>query len=64
MIKEIVEAADTKSGRGMDPVIELYFSTLTDYIYKITAATVLFFISYPWAAFYWPPYYFIRRRLD
>lgn len=44
-----------------DSVFEWYSSTWTDYIYKMTIASVLFFISCPWAAFLWPPYYFMRR---
>jgi hypothetical protein len=44
-----------------DAVFEWYSSMWTDYIYKMTIASVLFFISYPWAAFLWPPYYFMRR---
>lgn len=43
-----------------DALFQWYNSTWTDYIYKMTVASVLFFISYPWAAFLWPPYYFMR----
>jgi len=42
-------------------LFQWYNSTWADYIYKMTVASVLFFISYPWAAFLWPPYYFMRR---
>jgi uncharacterized PurR-regulated membrane protein YhhQ (DUF165 family) len=42
--------------------IEWYALTLTDYIHKMTIASVLFFITYLWMAFFWPPYYFMGRR--
>ncbi len=48
----------------LETFIEWYTSTLTDYIYKMTIASVPFFISYPWAALFWPPYYFIGRRKE
>jgi hypothetical protein len=47
-----------------EPEIELiqwYTSTLTDWIFKMTLASVLFFTWCPWAAFFWPPYYFMKR---
>ena len=46
---------------GENKLFQWYSSVLTDYIYKMTVATVLFFICYPWAAFFWPPYYFVKR---
>jgi len=43
-----------------------YSSIMTDFvcdvIYKTTLATILFFMSYPWAALFWPPYYFMKRQ--
>ena len=45
---------------------QLYTYTMNDFvcdlIYKTTVATVLFFMSYPWAALFWPPYYFTKRQ--
>ncbi len=41
---------------------DLHVSVSTDYIYKMTIAMVLFFISYPWAAFFWPPYYYYSAQ--
>jgi hypothetical protein len=41
-------------------LLEWYISTLTDYIFKMTLASVLFLITYPWTALFWPPYYFRR----
>jgi hypothetical protein len=41
--------------------LEWYSSTLSDFIYKMTIASVLFFITYPWAAFFCAPYYFMGR---
>ena len=41
-------------------LLEWYTSTLTDYIFKMTLASVLFFITYPWAALFWAPFYLIR----
>lgn len=33
-----------------------------DFIYKTTIATILFSMSYRWAALFWPPYYFTKRK--
>ena len=41
--------------------LDRYLSTLTDYTFKMTLASVLFFITYPWAALFWPPYYLMTR---
>jgi hypothetical protein len=57
-----ISSTDQESKNELEGTFfQWYNSTLTDYIYKMTIATVLFFISYPWAAFLWPPYYFTRR---
>ena len=40
--------------------LQWYISALTDYISKMTLASVLFFITYPWAALFWPPFYLVR----
>jgi len=45
-----------------DSVFDLYVSVWADYIHKMAIASVLFFITCPWAAFFWPPYYSIQRR--
>jgi hypothetical protein len=44
-----------------DPFVEWYVSVVTDYVYKATIATVVFFACCPWAALFWPPYYLTRR---
>jgi hypothetical protein len=38
--------------------IEWYTQLTADYVYKLTLASVLFFVTFPWAALWWPPYYF------
>lgn len=60
----IMSTDDVETNEIEDPFLKWYTSTLTDYIYKMTIASVLFFISYPWAAFFWPPYYFTDRRKE
>lgn len=60
-----ISPTDQKSENELEGTFfEWYSSTLTDSIYKMTIASVLFFISYPWAAFLWAPYYFMRRWTD
>jgi hypothetical protein len=63
MMEEPMISSTDQTGKNElgDTYIQWYSSTLTDYIYKTTIATVLFFISCPWAAFFWPPYYFMKR---
>lgn len=45
-----------------DDVLRQYSSTLADYIYKMTSASVLFLMCFPWTALWWPPYYYYYRR--
>jgi hypothetical protein len=62
MEEELISSTHEKSENALEGTFfQWYSSTLTDYIYKMTVASVLFFISYPWAAFLWAPYYFTRR---
>lgn len=44
--------------------MDLYDSMIVDYYTKLTLATVVFFSSFPWAAFFWPPYYYYRGKSD
>lgn len=62
MIQEMDETRnpDTKEA-SYDQLFESYISVTTDYVYKATIATIMFFTCWPWAALFWPPYYFMRR---
>lgn len=42
--------------------VDLYESMISDYIHKLTIATVFFFSCNPWAALFWPPYYYYNRK--
>lgn len=65
MIEELtISSTDKEKNEFGGTFIEWYSSILTDYIYKMTIASVLFFITYPWMAFFWPPYYFMGRRKE
>jgi hypothetical protein len=65
MKEQLITSTDhVEANEIEDPFLEWYTSTLTDYIYKMTIASVLFFISYPWAALFWLPYYFTDRRKE
>jgi hypothetical protein len=44
-----------------DPFFEMFVSQVVDYVHKATLATIMFFTCWPWAALFWPPYYFMRR---
>ena len=62
MSEEVIELERSQFEEPFqDPFFEWYISVATDLIYKATLATVLLFITCPWAAFLWPPYYFLRR---
>jgi hypothetical protein len=61
MEEESTTSIDKRENELEGTFFQWYSSTLTDCIYKMTVASVLFFISYPWAAFLCPPYYFMRR---
>ena len=43
--------------REENTMVELYSSIWSDWMFKMTMASMLFLITFPWAAFYWPPYY-------
>ena len=58
-----VKSEQYTSKRPRNWFIDLYESTMLDYIEKLTAATA-FFTSYPWAVLFWPPpyyYYNVKR---
>ena len=38
-----------------------YDCIMTDYYTKLTVGTVMFFYFYPWAALFWPPYYYYNK---
>lgn len=42
--------------------VDLYESMICGYINRLTLATVFFFYCNPWAALFWPPYYFDNRK--
>jgi len=46
-----------------DPVDAFeWYRAMADYIGKLTIASVLFFCINPWAALWWPHFYFYRQR--
>jgi hypothetical protein len=40
---------------------DLYERIMIDYYTKLTVGTVMFFYCYPWAALFWPPYYYHNK---
>jgi hypothetical protein len=56
-----VKSEQYTSNRPRNCFIDLYESTMLDYIEKLTAATA-FFTSYPSAALFWPPYYYYNGK--
>ena len=40
---------------------DLYERIMIDYYTKLTVGTVMFFYCYPWAALFWPPYYYYNK---
>ena len=61
MIQEMNEKNPDTKEAPYDQLFESYISMTTDYVYKAAFATVMFFMCWPWAALFWPPYYFMRR---
>ena len=42
--------------------VDFYESVISGFINKLTLATVFFFSCNPWAALFWPPYYYYNRK--
>jgi hypothetical protein len=63
MTKELIitDAPHVVEGKSESELSEWYSSMLTDFALKMTLASVLFFITWPWAALLWPPNYSVRR---
>jgi hypothetical protein len=62
MKEELISSTDQRrEDEPAETLIQWYSSIFTDYIYKMTIASVLFSASYPWAALLWAPYYFTPR---
>lgn len=63
LLREAKSRQDSSTTRSQDLFMDLYESMVCDYLYKLTVATVFFFYCYPWAALFWPPYYYhINKR--
>ena len=62
LLQEVKSKQDTStttpSPHSQDLFMDLYESTVRDYISKLTVASVFFFSCNPWAALFWPPYYY------
>jgi hypothetical protein len=49
---------------SQNPFVDLYDSMISNYIHILTVATVFFFLCNPWAALFWPPYYYYNRKIS
>lgn len=61
LLQEVKSKQDT-STRSQDLFMDLYESMIRDYITKLTVASVFFFLCNPWAALFWPPYYYHNNK--
>ncbi len=63
LLEEVKSKQDTSTtARSEDSFIDLYGSMVRDYISKLTVASVFLFSCNPWAALFWPPYYYNNKR--
>lgn len=60
LLQEVKSRQD--SSTTQDLFMDFYESMVRDYIVKLTIASVFFFSCYPWAALFWPPYYYYNKR--
>lgn len=63
LLQEVKSKQDNTSTTQSEHLfMDSYESILCDYITKLTVATVFFFSCYPWAALFWPPYYYLNDK--
>ncbi len=64
-LERLLQEARSKqdiSTRTQDLFMDVYESMIRDYITKFTVASVFFFSCNPWAALFWPPYYYYNNK--
>ena len=62
MLQDVKSKQQHASTRSQNLFVDFYESTICDYINKLTLTTVFFFYCNPWAALFWPPYYYYNRK--
>ena len=62
MLQDVKSNQQDTSTLSQISFVDLYESMISDYIHKLTIATVFFFSCNPWAALFWPPYYYYNRK--
>jgi hypothetical protein len=61
LLQEAKSKQDT-STTTQDLLMDVYESMIRDSITKLTVASVFFFSCYPWAALFWPPFYYYNKK--
>lgn len=64
LLREAKSRQDSSATRSQGSFMDLYESMIRDYISKLTVASVFFFSCNPWAALFWPPFYYYNSRTD
>ena len=62
MLQDVKSNQQDTSTLSQISFVDLYESMISDYIHKLTIATVFFFSCNPWAALFGPPYYYYNRK--
>jgi hypothetical protein len=62
MLQDVKSKQQDTSTVSQNSFVDLYESMICDYINKLTVATVFFFSCNPWAALFWPPYYYYNKK--
>lgn len=64
-LQRLLQEAKSKqdiSTTTQDLFMDVCESMMLDYITKLTVASVFFFSCYPWAALFWPPFYYYNKK--
>lgn len=64
-LQRLLQEAKSKqhtSTTTQDLLMDVYESMIRDSITKLTVASVFFFSCYPWAALFWPPFYYYNNK--
>ena len=64
-LQRLLQEAKSKQGTStttQDLLMDVYESMIRDSITKLTVASVFFFSCYPWAALFWPPFYYYNKK--
>lgn len=62
LLQDIKSKQQNTATTSQNLFVNFYESMISDFINKLTLATVFFFSCNPGAALFWPPYYYYNRK--